>query len=275
MATSNRYGILISGIVPLRRDGSDASEMVSQGLLGETFRILEETERWFRIELMHDGYLGWISKGQARETDASEQIAWTHHSERKPSPFHTYRVSNSHETLLVPTGAAVISTPSGIELPSGAWERVTPRHPILEHSLLDTALNFQGAPYLWGGRTDTGIDCSGFVQAVFALHGYSLPRDAWQQHEFAELKGNTLDDAEAGDLLYFSYAEGKIHHVAFYMGDGYALHASGNVTIHTIDPAKRHIGRYSFNERLAGSLVGVQSTLSLKTAAASVRKQTP
>jgi hypothetical protein len=59
------------------------------------------------------------------------------------------------------------------------------------------------------------------------------------------------------------------------MGDGYALHASGNVTIHTIDPAKRHIGRYSFNERLAGSLVGVQSTLSLKTAAASVRKQTP
>lgn len=271
MPTSNRTGILISGIVPLRRDGSDASEMVSQGLLGETFRILEETERWYQIELNHDGYLGWISKSQARETDSAEHIAWSHHPERKRSPFHTYRVSNSHETLLVPSGAAVITTISGIELPSGVWERITARHPILEHSLLDTALNFQGAPYLWGGRTDSGIDCSGFVQAVFGLHGYSIPRDASQQHEFAKLKGRTLDDAEAGDLLYFSYADGKIHHVGFYMGDGYALHASGNVTIHTIDPAKRTTGRYSFNDRLAGSLVGVQSALSMKSAAAKKR----
>jgi cell wall-associated NlpC family hydrolase len=271
MANSHRYGRFISGIVPIRSDAGDPAEMVSQGLLGETFRILEETERWYRIELMFDGYLGWISKGQACETDASDHIAWTHHPERKPSPFHTYRVSNGHETLLVPTGAAVITTAAGIELPQGAYERITPRHSILEHSLLDTALNFQGASYLWGGRTDSGIDCSGFVQAVFSLHGYSLPRDAWQQHDFAELKSRSLDDAEAGDLLYFSYADGKIHHVGFYMGDGYALHASGNVTIHTVDPAKRTTGRYSFNERLATSLVGVQSALSLKAAASKKR----
>lgn len=275
MATNHRTGLITSGIVPMRRDASDVSEMVSQALLGETFLILDETERWYRIELIHDGYIGWISKGQARETDASDHISWTHHPELKRSPYHTYRVSNGHETLLVPTGARVITTPSGIELPSGAWEIVTPRQPVLEHSLLDTALNFQGAPYLWGGRTDTGIDCSGFVQAVFGLHGYPLPRDAWQQFEFAPLKGILLDDAEAGDLLYFSYAEGKIHHVGFYLGDGYALHASGNVTIHTIEPTKRNSGRYSFNERLAGSLVGVQSALSLKNAASTIRKKTP
>lgn len=273
MANAHRYGRFISGIVPLRRDASDSSEMVSQGLLGETFLILEDAERWFRIELIHDRYQGWVSRNQVVETDSAEHIAWTHHPERKRSPFHTYRVSNGHETLLVPSGSPVITTPAGIELPNGAWEHVTPRHPILEHSLLDTALNVQGAPYLWGGRTDSGIDCSGFVQLVFGLHGYELPRDAWQQHAFAELKGTTLDEAEAGDILYFSYAEGKIHHVGFYMGDGYALHASGTLTIHTIDPAKRTSGRYLFNERLAGTLVGVQSTQALKAAAA--RKRTP
>lgn len=271
MSLTHRTGILISGIVPLRRDGSDASEMVSQGLLGEPFLILEESERWLRVRMAHDAYEGWVSRSQAKETDAAEHIAWTHHPERKRSPFHTYRVGNGHETLLVPSGAAVISTPSGIELPSGAWETLTPRQALLEHSLLDTALNFQGAPYLWGGRTDTGIDCSGFVQAVFGLHGYDLPRDAWQQHEFAELKGTTLDDAEAGDILYFSYADGRIHHVGFYLGEGYALHASGNVTIHTIDPAKRSSGRYSFNERLANGLVAVQSASALKSAAARKR----
>lgn len=273
MANAHRYGRFISGIVPLRRDAGDASEMVSQGLLGETFLILEETERWMRIELAHDGYQGWVSRNQMVETDAAEHISWTHHAERKRSAFHTYRVSNGHETLLVPCGAPVITTPAGIELPNGAWERVTPRHPVLEHSLLDTALNLQGAPYLWGGRSDAGIDCSGFVQLVFGLHGYELPRDAWQQHAFAAHKGTTLDHAEAGDILYFSYAEGKIHHVGFYLGDGYALHASGNLTIHTIDPAKRSTGRYLFNDRLASTLVAVQSTQALKAAAA--RKRTP
>ncbi len=271
MATSNRYGIIISGLVPMRREAGDTTEMVSQCLLGETFLILEEAERWFRIETMHDAYQGWVSKGQVLETDVAEHIAWTHHGERKRSGFFTYRVSNDHETLLVPAGAQVITTPGGIELPSGTWEMVTPRKPLLEHSILDTALNYQGAPYLWGGRSDNGIDCSGFVQAVYALHGYELPRDAWQQHAFAPIKSKSLSDADAGDILYFSYAEGKIHHIGFYLGDGYALHASGNVTIHTIDPAKRTSGRYLYNERLATGLVGVQTSRNLKSAASRKR----
>ncbi len=272
MATSNRYGIITSGLVPVRRDASDASEMMTQCLLGETFRIQEETERWVHIIADHDGYAGWISKSQARETDTADYIAWSNHPERKRSGFFSYRVSNSNETLLVPAGAPVITTSNGIELPSGNWERITSRQPILEHSILDTALNYRGASYLWGGRSDNGIDCSGFVQAVYGLHGYAIPRDAWQQHAFATLDGTTLEEASAGDILYFSYGDNRIHHVGFYLGDGYLLHASGSVTIHTIDPAKRLSGRYLFNERLGSTLVGFHTSKTLKSA--STKKRT-
>jgi hypothetical protein len=267
MSTPYRHGYARAGIVPVRIDASETSEMVTQLLLGETVGVLDESERWLRVRADHDAYEGWVGRSQVAEMGPAEHRAWTLHPERRRSPHQTYRVGNGLDGLTVPAGAHVVVTSGGIDLPNGSWDAHRERFTLTEHAILDTALNFRGTPYLWGGRTDTGIDCSGFVQLVFALHGYSLPRDAWQQRAFAEPSAADLSGSEAGDILYFSYDGIGTQHVGFHLGDGLVLHASGTVCIHNIEPARRSMSRYLFNERLAGSLVAVQSTHDLKTAA--------
>jgi len=267
MTVSNRHVYARAGIVPVRRDASETSEMVTQLLLGETAAILDESDRWFRVRCDHDAYEGWVGRSQVAELGAADHRAWALHPERRRSPHQTYRVGNGLDGLTVPAGSQVVVTSGGIELPNGAWNAQRERFHMAEHAILDTALNFRGTPYLWGGRTDTGIDCSGFIQAVFALHGYALPRDAWQQRAFAEASAADVSGSEAGDILYFSYDGIGTHHVGFHLGEGLLLHASGTVCIQNIEPARRTKSRYLFNERLAGSLVAVQSTHHLKTAA--------
>lgn len=267
MSATIRYGYASVGILPVRREASDTSEMVSQLVLGETARILAETDRWFNVRADHDGYEGWVGRSQFSPMDPADYLAWANHPERKRSIHQHYRVSNGIDGLTVPAGAHVVTTPNGIELPNGGWETIQDRTSMKEHSILDTALNFRGTPYLWGGRTDTGIDCSGFVQLVFELHGYALPRDAWQQHGFAPARQVPISESEAGDLVYFSYDAKGIQHVGFHLGDGLLLHASGTVTIHNIQPTRRGSSRYLYNERLAATLHGVQSTHDVKTAA--------
>lgn len=267
MSVSFRHAFARAGIVPVRRDATETSEMVTQLLLGETVRILDESDRWLRVRCDHDAYEGWVGRSQVAELGAADYRAWSLHPERRRSPYQTYRVGNGLDGLTVPAGAHVVQTTGGIELPNGAWDAHRERYSLAEHAILDTALNFRGTPYLWGGRTDTGIDCSGFVQVVFALHGYSLPRDAWQQRAFAEPSAADLSGSEAGDILYFSYDGIGTQHVGFHLGDGLLLHASGTVSIHNIEPARKSKSRYLYNERLAGSLVAVQSIHDLKTAA--------
>ncbi len=269
MRSDTRYGMTVAGLVPVRSEAAESVEMGTQLLLGETFRIDEETERWYRIRCDHDGYSGWVSKGQTMELAAADWLAWANHPERKRSPYATYRVENGHAGLLVPMGAPVIETPNGIEMPGGAWTTVNQRFRRQEHALLDTALHYLGTPYLWGGRSDVGLDCSGFVQSVYGLHGYALPRDAWQQAAFGPARPLPLAEAETGDLLFFSYDGKGIQHVGFYLGDGYCLHASGNVAIHTIDAAKGHGGRYLYNPRLAGTLAFVLKAADARAAALS------
>lgn len=267
MNASNRHAYASAGIVPVRRDATDTSEMVTQLLLGETVRVLDEADRWLRIRADHDGYEGWVGRSQITDVPPADHLAWAHHPERRRSPYQAYRVGNGMDGLTVPAGAFVVETPVGIELPSGGWDAHRERFSLKEHAILDTALNFRGTPYLWGGRTDTGIDCSGFVQLVFELHGYALPRDAWQQRAFAPWAPMDITESEAGDILYFSYDGTGTQHVGFHLGEGLLLHASATVTIHNIDPARRTSSRYLFNERLAKSLCAVQSTHDLKTAA--------
>jgi cell wall-associated NlpC family hydrolase len=100
--------------------------------------------------------------------------------------------------------------------------------------LIENALIYLNAPYLWGGRSPFGIDCSGFTQLVYRLQGIKLPRDAYQQAEV----GNTLsfiEESEEGDLAFFDNTEGKIIHVGIIMKNNYIIHASGKVRIDRID----------------------------------------
>lgn len=264
---TNIYAYASSGIVPIRANDSDTAEMVNQALLGETMQILESRERWHRIVTDFDNYEGWVSVSQVEILSNSDYVAWSNHPERTRSPYFAFRVARGKSMLYVPAGAPIVNTGREIELPNGPWEILGVPDQLKEHAMMDTAIKLLGVPYLWGGRTDAGIDCSGFVQLVFALHRYNLPRDASQQFAFAPSKSVGLDETAFGDLVYFSKKGKNITHTGFYYGDGNLLHASGTLQINCIDPAKRSKSRYVFNEALANTIAGVQSFADVKAAA--------
>jgi gamma-D-glutamyl-L-lysine dipeptidyl-peptidase len=262
------YAYASSGIVPVRNSASETAEMVTQLLLGETMQILKSEDRWHFIKSDYDQYEGWVSITQITAISESDYVAWSNHPERKRSPFFTYRIHRGQKTYLtVPSGAPVVYTGFEVELPDGPWNVASEPVQLKEHAIIDTALKLLGVPYLWGGRTDSGIDCSGFVQLVYGLHRYDLPRDASQQHDFAPIKAKSIDKAEYSDIVYFSSNGKTITHTGFYIGEGHLLHASGNVQINCIDPRKRNVSRFVFNERLANTIVGIQTSASIKAAA--------
>src|SRR5690606_19751564 len=103
--------------------------------------------------------------------------------------------------------------------------------------LLKTAFMYLNAPYLWGGKTPFGIDCSGFTQMVYRLNGYMIPRDASQQAKIGEPL-SFIEESEVGDLAFFDNEEGNIIHVGIIMEDNYIIHAHGKVRIDRLD----HLG---------------------------------
>ena len=107
-------------------------------------------------------------------------------------------------------------------------------NPKSKDNLVNTALHYLNSPYMWGGKSPFGIDCSGFVQCVYQLHGVQLPRDAYLQAEHGETLG-FIDESEAGDLAFFDDEEGKITHVGIIMSDYHIIHAFGQVRIDRLD----------------------------------------
>ena len=108
------------------------------------------------------------------------------------------------------------------------------KDPKSKDNLVKTAMHYLNCPYMWGGKSPFGIDCSGFVQCVYQLHGIQLPRDAYLQSEHGETLG-FIDESEAGDLAFFDDEEGKITHVGIIMSDYHIIHAFGQVRIDRLD----------------------------------------
>lgn len=228
------YGISNLSIIPLRAEPSDKSEQVSQVLFGESFEITEWKENWVRIISAYDNYEGWIGRQQF--------VMLGHMAYRgfkQNPPLLTYRaitqawkiVNNS--VLYLPIGSS-LSFLEGTTCYVG-----NERFEIIgvigdSENLLATAISFLNTPYLWGGRTHFGIDCSGFTQTVFRLRGISLLRDASMQVNQGSAV-NYIKECRLGDLAFFENAEGKVVHVGILLGDGKIIHASGRVKIDSID----------------------------------------
>jgi len=212
------YGICHLSIIPIRKDSTSKSELVSQLIYGELFKVIEKKEKWFYIESIDDKYNGWINYSQLKEI--SEQDF------KKVKKTESKLLNNISSEIETENGNMSITIGSKI---SSAFvlNHKLKQEKYSKNSIIKNSLKFLNSPYLWGGRTPYGIDCSGFSQQVYKLNGFQLFRDANQQAlQGKEVK---LEKAKPGDLAFFG--DKKITHVGIIMDSNKIIHAFGCVRI--------------------------------------------
>jgi len=251
------YGISNLSIVPMRNEAADQSEMVNQVIFGEHFKVLEIRKKWSKIRLAHDSYEGWICKQQWIEIEEDIYKQLDKEVATITTDILDIITKTHHQPIVI--GSILPSYKSGHALINNEmyqFDGLTTPGFIKKDKLVENALMYLNAPYLWGGRSPLGIDCSGFTQMVYRLQGVDLPRDAYQQAEV----GTTLsfvEESEPGDLAFFDDAEGKITHVGIILEDNHIIHASGKVRIDRIDQQgvfNTEIGNHTHKLRLIKSI---------------------
>ncbi len=227
-------GICNLSIVPVRIVDSDKSEMINQLIYGDIIEILEEKEKWVKIKSVFDDYIGWIDKKQYFKIDDNITVDLK-------NPVYCIDLvefieNNNNELVTIPIGSDI----SNISLMNHKFDGKTISGKNNRNSIVNTALLFLNSPYLWGGKTPFGIDCSGFTQMVYKINGYKLSRDAKDQADQGETL-SFIEESEAGDLAFFNNDQGDIIHVGIILQNNHIIHASGKVRIDRID----HSGIYN------------------------------
>lgn len=242
-----QFGICNLSIVSLRSEPSDKSELVSQVLFGDYFKVLEKRTKWSKIRLDFDKYEGWIDNKQYLE------ISEENYTEFCDSPLVLSAelidfISDKNQNLsTIPLGASLPNLVfNSFELGDDnySFEGDTLTGKKEKNTLIETAFSYLNAPYLWGGKTPFGIDCSGLTQMVYKLCGYKLLRDASQQATQGEVL-SFIEESEPGDLAFFDNNDGEIIHVGIIMQDNYIIHAHGKVRIDRLD----HSGIYNVDTK--------------------------
>jgi cell wall-associated NlpC family hydrolase len=264
------HGICRVSVAPLRSTDSDRAEIVSQLLFGDYVRILEKTEKWFRVQQAYDGYEGWVDFRQLAsiaEEDYLTRVANDNADYLAPATaLNTIKASDGSIYYLAASSSLPNYTEGYCLLGKQRFEvnfqplsvnyNQPKNHQLqnndLQNTIVEHALFYLNAPYLWGGKTLFGIDCSGFVQAVFKMAGIKLQRDASQQ----ALEGSLVDflpAVNAGDVAFFDNAEGRITHVGILLNSKEIIHASAKVRIDPIDDQgifNKELKRYTHKLRI-------------------------
>lgn len=231
------YGLAYLSVVPLRAEPNHRSEMVSQVLFGEYMRVLETAEDWCYIQLEQDSYKGWLETSQILVRNMSDFEKYSANPKVKVVDAQALvKINGKAVQLLKGTNLNDFSKDyfvfdnqqipfSGTSI-SGKQNR---------KKLIEIAYSYLNVPYLWGGKTLNGVDCSGFTQMVYHINGYSIQRDASLQAKQGELVA-FLIQAKAGDLAFFENEEGNITHVGIILDDQKIIHAAkGSVRIDSLD----------------------------------------
>ncbi|MCR4429985.1 MAG: C40 family peptidase [Tepidanaerobacteraceae bacterium] len=223
--------------------------VVTQARLSEPVKILEDQDHWHYIE-MSDGYRGWIHSGNVVAVDEKVWHNWLQSPHvlviqsfspilscvdfkaingavmaarlrlvGENSEYYIVALPDGQSGMLSKSAGFVIQ--SFADIPKGSHDNI-----------IETAKRFIGLPYYWGGTTPYGFDCSGFVQTLFLLNGFKLPRDADQQFEFE--KGDVVKDRRdliKGDAVFFSTYSPRPSHVGIYIENGKYIHSSGKTGV--------------------------------------------
>src|SRR5215211_6786207 len=229
------YAICTVAAAPVRKEPSHRTEMTNQLLFGETMEVLETNDEWLRVQSLYDGYEGWLTHHLVTEIEKAIAIADAHYV----ATALINPVTLPNQLLNAPMGSIL----TGFDEDKGSlWTEQYSYHgsyrnvkrPFDLDVFWNTTQAWINAPYLWGGKTFMGVDCSGFVQTVFKLQGIRLQRDAWQQAAQGAVVQN-LGDTKTGDVAFFDNEKGKVIHVGIILSSNEIIHSSGNVRIDKID----------------------------------------
>ena len=230
-----KYGLSNLSIIPMRAEATDLSEMVNQILFGEQYKIIESRKKFSKIRLSHDKYEGWICNKQLFEIEKADYDNLLSSEKNYTTDVLDIIKSDSFQTIVM--GSVLPEIQDSIfrfNNTDYTFEGLTTNVKQEKGMLIENAMMYLNSPYLWGGRTPFGIDCSGLSQMVYRLNGIDIPRDADEQAEV----GTTLsfvEESAPGDLAFFDNAEGKIVHVGIILENNHIVHASGKVRIDRID----------------------------------------
>ena len=258
-----RYGIVMVSVANVRTKPGQSAELANQLLMGMVVNILKERHGWYYTQ-SHDRYLGWVEESSLNVTDRAGVEQWADAKKIIVTDYFGVVRSKPNRTSLPVTdvveGVLLKRGGSrgpwmGVELPDGrtgylesnlvhdyaSWRhsrRLTP------DNVETTAKLFVGVPYLWGGTSAKGFDCSGYTKTVFRLNGLELNRDANQQATQGEdvPAGPDFSGLRKGDLLFFGRKATadkpeRIWHVGIYLGHEQFIHCAGRVRINSFDPS--------------------------------------
>jgi hypothetical protein len=235
------YGISELSIIPVRKEPSEQSEMVTQILFGEHFEVREIMLGWAHVKLDFDGYEGWI------DMKMITPLPLRMYQKIRKAP---YAISTDIFNIIPFNSERTTMIVAGSTLP--CWHAYLKHFEILKqpipHSgnvtyrkqnnprkiIIDQALKYFNAPYLWGGRSPLGIDCSGLVQIIYKMAGFTLPRDVSDQVHVGKAL-SFIEETKPGDLAFFDNDEGHIIHVGIIWEKNKIIHASGKVRIDNVD----------------------------------------
>lgn len=264
------FGVIRLSTVEVRRTPDYDSEMTSQGTMGSEIRILKKNDinnfGWWRYCQLEDGYLGWLPKSGFAPGDEAFIEHWR--NQKKMIVTTNYcqvwenRSENSHPVSDLVRGNKIIKLNRiddwyEVELPDHREGYVKAIYVDEEDSLLNrpkpgaeeilnTAYSFIGTPYLWGGLSIKGFDCSGFTQTVFKLNDIKLPRDANMQVKEGKeiIIDENFSNLQPVDLLFWGSDTNQITHVGIYIGEKQFIHSDGMVCIDSFDPAVQSYNAY-------------------------------
>ena len=246
----SHQAVIFPAVAPVHKEPSFSSEMISQALMWEKVKIQETSENWHQIK-MEDGYEGWTHHFYLSKNQVNSQSSLT--ITNRCTPLRAQRGIDGQILTLLSFGTTVpiLEKTSGyyrIQLINGEEAFIPAQQEILKQNrsdIIKLAIYLMGVPYLWGGKSSFGYDCSGFVQMVLKAVGISIPRDTGLQIKTDWLEEISITDTKPGDLVFF-FVDNQINHVAFTTGEGKIIHCSGEVKLESIID-----GEPGFNNKLA------------------------